>query len=66
MKRCIIGPDVSIGNNCQIENVLLQNCIIDDATTINNKIIEDSIIGRNVNIKGSAITINIGDNSELG
>ena len=65
LKRCIIGPNVSIGNDCQIENVLLQNSIVDDATTINNKIIENSIIGRSVNIEGSAIKVNIGDNSEL-
>jgi len=63
LNRCVIGPNVSIGNDCVLENVILQNSIVDSSTLIRNKIIDNSIIGRNVNIDGIKTKLNIGDNA---
>jgi glucose-1-phosphate thymidylyltransferase len=50
IRRSIIGPYVSIGNNCVIENCNLQNVVIGDECTMSNIISTNSIIGDNVKI----------------
>ena len=63
LKRCIVGPNVSIGNNCSLENVSIKNSIVDSSTNIKNKILEESIIGKNVKIDGNVSRLNLGDNA---
>lgn len=50
IRRSIIGPYVSIGNNCLIENCNLQNVVVGDDCNMSNIISENSIIGDNVKI----------------
>lgn len=64
--RSVIGPYVSIGKNCIIEDCNLENIVIGDNCTLKRIISKMSIIGDNVKID-SIIKDNItlGDNSFL-
>lgn len=60
---CVIGPHVSISSNCEITNALIRNSIIEEGATINEMVLENSLIGRNASVKGRPEQMNIGDNS---
>ena len=64
--RSIIGPYVSIGKNCIIEDCNIENVVIGDNCVLKKIISSMSIIGDNVKID-SIIKDNItlGDNSYL-
>ncbi len=60
----VIGPHISIGCNCYIENCILGNCVIEKHTSLINVISVNSIIGSNVSIDSiSKDNLIIGDRS---
>jgi len=68
-----VGPFTSIYHDCLLENVEIEHSIIMEQCTLKNipSRIEDSLIGRNVEISHSPIKpraykLTIGDNSKLG
>jgi glucose-1-phosphate thymidylyltransferase len=61
IRGSVIGPYVSIGENCVIENSIIKNSIIQNNTTINNRVIENSMIGSQVKLNGPSEDLNIGD-----
>lgn len=65
IQNSIIGPHVSIGANCVIEQSIISNCIVDEGSEVINIALDSSFIGRNTRVEGNPKTINIGDNSIL-
>lgn len=65
VSNSIIGPHVSIGANCVIENTIISNSIVDEGSEVRNTALQGSFIGRNTKVDGTPKTINIGDNSIL-
>ncbi len=65
IKNSVIGPNVTVGRNCVIENVILRNSIIDAETSIRDLVIEGSLIGRNAVLQGRAEQFNIGDDADF-
>jgi glucose-1-phosphate thymidylyltransferase len=63
IKSSVIGPYVSIAANCEIENSIISNSILEEDTHVQRFILEDSILGRQVQVQGQAIRLNLGDNS---
>jgi len=66
----VIGPNVSIGANCQISDAVISDSIIEEGTQINRTAIKHSLIGRNCQVEGQAnkeqaSTLNLGDNSSV-
>jgi glucose-1-phosphate thymidylyltransferase len=59
----VIGPHVSIGRDCCLENVIVRNSIIDESTIVSAMVLENSLLGRDVQIRGRATCLNLGDNS---
>jgi glucose-1-phosphate thymidylyltransferase len=59
----VIGPYVSIGRDCSLEKVIVNNSIIDEGTTVSAMVLENSLLGRDVQIRGRATCLNLGDNS---
>jgi len=60
----VIGPHVSIGENCIIENSILRSCVIENDCEIKNVITANSIIGSNVKVENiSKDYLIIGDKS---
>lgn len=60
-----IGPNVSIGDGCVIEDTTLKNSLIQTNTTIKNADLDNAMIGNNVHYDGKFKTISIGDYSVL-
>lgn len=64
--RSIIGPYVSIGKNCIIEDCNLENLVVGDNCVLKKIISKESIIGDNVKINSIIKDrITLGDNSFL-
>ena len=66
----IIGPHVSIDNNCKLESVKIKNSVVmQDSSLISIKRqVEDSLIGKNTEVweeKVDAVSLFIGDNCKV-
>ncbi|MBQ0787255.1 MAG: nucleotidyltransferase, partial [Oceanihabitans sp.] len=60
-----IGPYVSIGNNCIVENASVKNSLIQSHTSIKNANLDEAMIGNHVKYNGEYTKISIGDYSIL-
>ena len=65
LKNAQIGPHVSIGENCVIENTSVKNSLIQSNTIIKNATLENAMIGNHVKYDGNFTSISIGDYSVL-
>jgi glucose-1-phosphate thymidylyltransferase len=65
ISNSIIGPDVAIGENTNIDHSLLKNCIIGSFSNLKNVVLENSLIGSDANVRGLTQSLNIGDNAEI-
>jgi glucose-1-phosphate thymidylyltransferase len=63
IEASVIGPYVSVGSECNLKNVIIRNSIVEEGAQVEQMILEDSLIGRHVNIQGRADRINLGDHS---
>ncbi len=60
-----IGPNVSIGANCTLTNVVIDTSLIQNETEIKNATLTDSMIGNKVKYDGKFTSVSIGDYSIL-
>jgi glucose-1-phosphate thymidylyltransferase len=60
-----VGPFVSIGDNCVIENSTVKNSIIQSATKIKNAMLSNSMLGSYVEYSGNSSDASIGDYSVI-
>ncbi len=65
VENSVIGPHTAIGANCKIDSCIIRDSIVDDCSTVENVILEHSLIGREVRIHRQAGVMNIGDHTEL-
>lgn len=63
IKSSVIGPHVSIGADCHIEDTILRNSILDSEVDLRRSILEESILGRLVTVHGQINQLSLGDNS---
>jgi glucose-1-phosphate thymidylyltransferase len=63
IQRAVVGPHVTLGEGCELKNVVIRNSIIEAGTHITDMVVEGSLIGRNVILEGKPEKLNIGDNS---
>lgn len=64
--RCNLGPFVSVGDGCSLENCVIENTVIGDNTTLRNVITARSIIGNSAHLENlSKAGIVVGDRSRL-
>ena len=61
LKNSVVGPYVSIGNNSSVENSVIENSIIQTHSKIKNRVITNSMIGNYVELSTSAEDLSIGD-----
>lgn len=66
IKNAIVGPHVSIGAGCNIENSIVKTSIIQENTRISNAHIENSMLGKHVDFNGKAEELSLGDYSTQG
>jgi len=60
-----IGPYVSLGKDCKVENAHIENSLIQNQTMIKNAHIKNSMIGSFVKYNGNFKILNLGDYSTL-
>jgi glucose-1-phosphate thymidylyltransferase len=65
INNSIIGPNVTIGDNSEINYSILKNSIIGNFTKLDQVILNDSIIGSDALVRGLSQSLNIGDNTEI-
>jgi glucose-1-phosphate thymidylyltransferase len=65
LRNTSVGPYVSIGKDCVIEDSSVKNSLIQNHTVIKNANLDEAMIGNYVHYDGSFIKISIGDYSVL-
>ncbi len=65
ISNSIIGPNVSIGNNARIEYSIVKESILGDYATIEEVVLQYSVVGNDAAIKGLRQSLNIGDNTQI-
>ncbi len=65
LKHSIIGPHVSMGAGCVVENSILRDSILEDGACVDGAILEASLIGRQAQIRRRSATINAGDQTAV-
>lgn len=64
VQNSIIGPNITIGENAVVKSIL-RDSIIGSYTNLSDIILQHSLVGNDTVIKGSAQSLNIGDNTAL-
>lgn len=59
----VVGPYTSIGPDCEIKRAIVSNSIIEEGTHVEEMILEGSLIGRHVHLRGQPVRLNLGDES---
>jgi glucose-1-phosphate thymidylyltransferase len=65
VEASIVGPYVSLSSACHIQGAIVRNSIIEEGANVSNILLEDSLLGRNVVVKGQSVHLNLGDQSWL-
>lgn len=65
IKNSIIGPNVSIGENTNIDYSIVKNSIIGSFSNLFDIVLDDSVIGSDTNLRGETRSLNIGDNTSI-
>ncbi len=63
IENSVVGPYVSIGSDCNITNAIVHNSILENCVNVHQMILEDSLLGQEVQLKGQASRFNIGNAS---
>jgi glucose-1-phosphate thymidylyltransferase len=59
----VIGPYVSIHDECCLESAIVRNSILADGVNVKNMVLEHSLLGANVTLEGQAARFDLGDQS---
>jgi glucose-1-phosphate thymidylyltransferase len=61
----IVGPHVSIARGARVERSIIRNAIIHDGATVENAMLDASVIGNQASVVGRSARLNVGDSTEL-
>jgi glucose-1-phosphate thymidylyltransferase len=65
VENSIIGPNVSIGENCSISGSIIKNTIIDDASNVTEVALVNSLIGKGCFVSGKPMQAIVADNDDI-
>jgi glucose-1-phosphate thymidylyltransferase len=65
IKNSIVGPNVTIGDNTNVDYSIIKNSIIGAYSNLFDIVLDDSLIGSDTVIRGETRTLNIGDNTDI-
>ena len=63
LASCVVGPYVSLGEGCSLEDVVIRDSIVDARAEVSQVVIEGSLIGCEAGVHGKSRHLNLGDNS---
>ena len=61
----IIGPNVTIGGNAQIEDSVIKDCVISPGAKVEKIVLNYSLIGENAEMIGNYCSADLGDDSRF-
>jgi glucose-1-phosphate thymidylyltransferase len=65
ISNSVIGPYTTIASGCKIKECIIRNSIVDSDARVEKALLDNSIIGRNVLVRGTYKRLNSGDSSEI-
>lgn len=65
IENSVVGPHVSIGSHSILNNTIIKNSIVQRNVSINDALLQDSMLGNKSNFKGHSFNISLGDFSEF-
>ncbi len=63
--NAIVGPNVSLGNGCHVQNTTIKNSLVQTHAHIQNANLDNAMIGNHASFDGDFTSISIGDYSVL-
>ncbi len=63
IENSMIGPNVSIGDNCSVTGSVLSDCILDHGTFVKSSALQKSVLGENTFVEGVKGKLYLGDYS---
>ena len=64
-RSSVIGPHASIGPGTRVRRAVVQNSIISQGATVENVLLDLSVVGENAVVRGASQRLNVGDSSEV-
>lgn len=61
----IIGPYVSVAKGCEIRNAIIENSILNEGSSIENVVLEGSVVGAFAEVAGRKGSVNVSDYSQI-
>ncbi len=61
----VIGPHVSIGPHAKVRRAVVRNSIVNQGATVEDMLLEGSVVGENAVVRGAYQRLNVGDSSEV-
>jgi len=65
ISNSVLGPNVAIGEQVRVCYSVVRDSIIGDFASINDVVLQNSVIGSDTLIQGETRTLNIGDNTQI-
>ncbi len=65
VENCIVGPNASIGAGARLRNAVVRDSIVNENATVEDILIEGSVVGANAVVRGAWKILNVGDSSEV-
>jgi len=63
--EAVIGPHVTIGPGARVRRAVVRNSIVNDGATVEDILLEGSVVGENAVVRGAYQRLNVGDSSEV-
>ncbi len=65
IENCIVGPHVSVAAGARLKNAVVRDSIINEDATVEDILIEGSVVGAHAWVQGGFRRVNVGDSSEV-
>jgi glucose-1-phosphate thymidylyltransferase len=65
VEHCVLGPHVSVAAGARLRNAVLRDTIINENATVEDILLEGSVVGENAVVTGGFRRVNVGDSSEV-
>jgi glucose-1-phosphate thymidylyltransferase len=65
VEHCVLGPHVSVAAGARLRNAVLRDTIVNENATVEDILLEGSVVGENAVVTGGFRRVNVGDSSEV-
>ncbi|MDX1623296.1 MAG: sugar phosphate nucleotidyltransferase [Gemmatimonadota bacterium] len=65
IERAVVGPHVSVSRGATIRDSVVRDAIVGPGALVERVVLEDSILGPDVRVRGRARSLDLGDDSKL-